>query len=187
MNVYDFDKTIFYPDSSYCFYIYCLKKYPFKVLGTLPHVIPYLIKYKTGKCTAGPLKEQVFSFLSEIEDIDKELKYFWEINIGRIENWYLNQKKEDDLIISASPEFLLKPVAEELGFKLIATPMDKRNGKLYGANCHDYEKVRRFYEVYPDGHSDSFFSDSLSDTPMAEISDKAYLVNRGKLSDWPEK
>ena len=28
MNVYDFDKTIFYPDSSVTFCLYCLRRYP---------------------------------------------------------------------------------------------------------------------------------------------------------------
>lgn len=186
MNVYDFDKTIFYPDSSYCFYMFCLKKYPLRIIKTFPHVIPMLIKYKSGRCTAGPLKEQVFSFLSEIENIDDEVDIFWSLNIDKLEKWYLEQKKPDDIIISASPEFLLKPVADKLGFVLIGTPMDKHTGKIDGVNCHDSEKVVRFYADYPEGHVDNFYSDSLTDTPMAKIADNAFLVNRGQFSKWPE-
>ena len=36
MNVYDFDQTIFYPDSSYCFLLYCLKKYPGDFAPAIP-------------------------------------------------------------------------------------------------------------------------------------------------------
>ena len=78
-------------------------------------------------------------------------------------------------------------MAAELGVGLIATPMDKHSGKILGENCHDTEKVRRFREQYPDGHTERFYSDSLSDTPMAEIADEAFLVSKGKLSPWPLK
>ena len=37
MNVYDFDQTIFYPDSSCTFFLYCLKKYPGAVLRVAEH------------------------------------------------------------------------------------------------------------------------------------------------------
>ena len=45
----DFDKTIFYPDSSACFYKYCLRKYPFAVLKTVPKTICKGIMYALGK------------------------------------------------------------------------------------------------------------------------------------------
>ena len=75
----------------------------------------------------------------------------------------------------------------ELGVGLIATPMDKHTGKILGENCHDTEKVRRFQEQYPGEHTECFYSDSLSDTPMAELADRAFLVTKGKLSPWPGK
>ena len=33
---------------------------------------------------------------------------------------------------------------------------------------------------------DEFYSDSLSDTPLARLADKAYLVTDGVLSEWPQ-
>jgi len=65
--------------------------------------------------------------------------------------------------------------------------MDKKTGEIEGKNCHDSEKVRRFYEQYPDSKTENFYSDSLSDTPMAEIAERAWLVSKHKLSPWPEK
>ena len=181
MNTYDFDKTIFYPDSSACFYKYCLKNHTAAVLKTLPKTAAKAIKYAAGKIETKELKEQLFSFLSSIDNIDEVVKAFWEENIGGIGNWYLNQKKDDDIIISASPYFLLEPVCKKLGIALIATPMDKKTGKILGNNCHDSEKVRRFYEEYPGAHTENFYSDSLSDSPMAEIADKAFMVTKHKL------
>ena len=80
----------------------------------------------------------------------------------------------------------MRPAAERLGVWLIATPMDKRTGKIEGRNCHDEEKVRRFRAEYPGAEVEEFFSDSLSDTPMARLAKRAFLVKRGGvLTPWP--
>lgn len=187
MNTYDFDETIFNPDSSYAFIMYCWKKFPGKMLKTLPGVISAALVYSRDKSKAKELKEKLFAFLPEVDDIDALVEKFWACHMQGIGDWYLKQKKDDDIIISASPEFLLQPVANYLGVRLIASPMDKHSGKINGKNCHDHEKVRRFYEQFPGAHTEEFYSDSLSDTPMAMIADKAFIVSKGKLSPWPNK
>lgn len=187
MNTYDFDKTIFYPDSSACFYRYCLRRYPGAVIPTVPESIRMALRYKRGKASAKLLKEQLFSFLVSMQNINDVVASFWKENEKGIGDWYLRQKKEDDLILSASPRFLLQPLCDKLHVSLIATEMDPRTGKIEGENCHDQEKVRRFYAMNPNGHTEAFYSDSLTDSPMAEIADRAYLVKRHRLSPWPDK
>ena len=187
MNTYDFDKTIFYPDSSFCFYRYCLRRYPAAVLPTVRESLRAARRYGRGELSAKALKEQVFSFLPQIPDIDRAVTDFWSLNEKRIGAWYLRQKRDDDLILSASPRFFLHLVCDRLGVELIATEMDKHSGKISGENCHDHEKVRRFYLRDPDGHTDNFYSDSMSDSPMAEIADQAFLVKKHRLSPWPDK
>ncbi len=188
MNGYDFDQTIFYPDSSYCFVMYCLKKYPLAVLKATPGAAWALLKVLRKKADTKELKERTFAFLKDLREVDAVVRSFWEEHRGRLCRWYLDQKREDDLILSASPEFLLRPIAEELGVRLIATRMDKRTGKINGANCHDVEKVRRFRELYPEGELDCFYSDSLSDAPMAALARRAFLVEKGEtLRPWPEE
>lgn len=186
MNTYDFDKTIYINDSSFDFFFYCLGKHPFAVLRTVPLSGVKGILYALGKIETKELKQQLFSFLKYLHNVDLDVELFWNKKFSGIGKWYLEKRKDDDIIISASPEFLLEPVAKRLGVELMGTVMDKRTGLIQGKNCHDTEKVRRFYERYPDGHSEEFYSDSLSDSPMAEISDKAYMVDHGKLSPWPE-
>ena len=44
--------------------------------------------------------------------------------------------------------------------------------------------MRRFRERYPDGHVEEFYSDSYSDTPMAELAEHAYLVKGDTLREW---
>ena len=185
MNVYDFDKTIFYPDSSAAFFRFCLKRYPSAFLRVAPQIIGYSLLYVFRVIRMKPLKEKLFSFLHYLPEPQDAVNAFWQGNFAGIGSWYLAQKKDDDLIISASPEFLVGAAAEKLGVHLIGTRMDIRSGKISGENCHDEEKVRRFYEAYPGGEIDSFYSDSLSDTPLASIAKHAFLVKKGKLSIWP--
>ena len=187
MNVYDFDQTIFYPDSSYLFVKYCLRRYPRAVLRSLPGTCLEGVKNLLGLSQTRELKQQVFSFLKRLDDVDRIVGEFWESNWDKIEAWYLRQAREDDLIISASPEFLLRPAAERLGVALIATRMDRHTGEILGNNCHDEEKVTRFIAAYGEEKPERFYSDSLSDSPMSWISREAFLVDRGKLNPWPER
>lgn len=186
MNTYDFDKTIFWPDSSYTFVMFCLRRFP-AAWRTLPRTALLALRHLRGNLRSKELKEQIFSFLAFIPDIDGTVREFWRLNRSRLQPWYLRQKRDDDIIISASPEFLLRPICESLGVRLIGTRMDSGTGHIDGENCHDSEKVRRFYEAFPGAHTEAFYSDSLSDSPMAAIADSAFMVKKGSLSPWPGK
>ena len=186
LNIYDFDKTIFYPDSSATFFRHCLRTIPSAVLPTLPRTAAAALRYRAGKLGAKELKEQIFSFLAKVEDIDALVADFWQKNEWRIGDWYHRQKRDDDLIISASPRFLLSPICEKLGVSLIATEMDPHTGKINGANCRDVEKPKRFRASYPDASVDRFYSDSLSDSPMAELANEAYVVKKHRHFPWPK-
>ncbi|MGN1172926.1 MAG: haloacid dehalogenase-like hydrolase, partial [Muribaculaceae bacterium] len=61
-----------------------------------------------------------------------------------VKAYYKKTQRPDDIVISASPEFLLKPEAQYLDFgKLIASKVDKHTGKYTGENCWGEEKVKR--------------------------------------------
>ena len=80
---------------------------------------------------------------------------------------------------------MLEPIIKKLGIgTLMASRVDKHTGIYDGVNCHGKEKVRRFYEVFPDGRVDEFYSDSYSDSPLAEIADKAFMVDGEKVTKW---
>ena len=110
---------------------------------------------------------------------------FWNRSDVKIKDWYMSQRKKDDLVISASPEFLLEEICARIGIKfLIASQVDKRSGKYTGVNCYGAEKVRRFRESFPDVIIESFYSDSRSDTPMAMIAKKAFIVKGNVVRKW---
>ena len=100
-------------------------------------------------------------------------------------DWYLNQRKQDDIVISASPKFLLTPICDRLGIRhLIASEVDPITGMFTGENCRGQEKVRRLEAEYNVTNMDSFYSDSHSDLPLAKLADKAFLVGKGVVTEW---
>ncbi len=185
MNAYDFDNTIFRGDSTFRFYTYCLLRTP-RMLMRLPSVaFDALFVLKRDKQL---FKRRMFRFLLDIRDVDTMIARFWQKNKGRVKQFYMLQKRPDDVIASASPEFLLRPIASVLGVaNLIASPVDKRTGEYSGGNCHGAEKVRRFREMFPNGEIDDFYSDSHSDDPMAAISRRAFMVKGDVIADWNAK
>ena len=174
MNVYDFDHTIYDGDSSLDFYIYMLLQKP-SIIKFLPQQIFGCFKYLLGKTDTKQFKECFFVFLCETDNIDGRIKDFWDKNEKKIKKWY--KKEDNDVIISASPEFLLSEICNRVGIKsLIATKMDARTGKITGKNCKGIEKVIRFQEIYPSENIDNFYTDSKSDYPLAKIASQAFWV-----------
>ena len=146
INGYDFDGTIYNGDSSVDFYLFCLKKNK-KVLLQLPVQLWGFLLYILGIIDKTKFKESVFSFLKRIANLDSYLEEFWQKNIKKIKPWYYEKHEESDVIVSASPEFLLKPLEKKLKIKIIASKVDEKTGKFLEKNCHDIEKVRRFKEI----------------------------------------
>lgn len=183
MNVYDFDKTIYNGDSTVDFYIYCIKISP-RLLIFLPGQILALLKYIFKIHSKTEFKEQFFAFLNGIKNIDDYVFNFWTKHDKKIASWYVSQKESTDVVISASPEFLLKPITQKLGIDLIASLVCSKTGKYTGLNCYGEEKVKRFLKKYPDAVIQNFYSDSHSDEHMSKIAKKSYLVTNGKINNW---
>ena len=185
MNVFDFDKTIINYDSEYLFIPFVYRRYPRLFFKFLPKTVVGAFGYVKNR-HAEQLKEALFSCLPYIPDIDGLLEQFWDENEWRVEDYYKKIRRYDDLVISASPEFLIKPMCNRLYVEFLGTPMSVSTGNIQGINCHGEEKVRRFRELYPYEEVDEFYSDSLSDTPMAKIAKKAFLIVNHEPVPWPE-
>lgn len=179
INVYDFDKTIYNGDSTVDFYLYCLKIKP-SIIFLLPKQTLAFIKYKLKLKEKEYFKEIFFSFLKKIDNVEKKVEDFWLNNKSKIKAWYHEQKDSTDVIISASPEFLLKPICDELNVILIATKVDEKTGKFKSKNCYGKEKVAR-YKKEVNKKINKFYSDSLSDKPMMDLSKEKYIVNGNKI------
>ena len=183
MNVYDFDGTIYRGDSTADLYFFCLRRTP-RMARLWPSLFSAFVKYRLGRTGKTEFKEVMYRFLATQDDAEKTVEAFWKTHRGNLKKWYLEQKRPDDLVISASPEFLLRPVCDDLGISLIASRVDSRTGKYTGKNCRDEEKVRRFYEEFPGGVIDEFYSDSHADDPLAKIAGKAFFVRGDRRTPW---
>ena len=112
VNVYDWDKTIFPVDSTVAFVRWCLHRHP-GVIWPLLRTLALLPGYWLGKISKTAFKERMYGFLRRVPDVDAELEAFWAKNFPRVNAWYLAQQRPDDIIISASPEFL--SLKEDIG------------------------------------------------------------------------
>lgn len=183
MNVYDFDGTIYDGDSTVDFYIYALKNQPL-LLRYVPKQVVGFVLYAMRRIKKTRLKEYFFSFLNGI-DTEKLVEEFWNENEHKIYNWYKTQQHPDDIIISASPEFLLEPICKRIRIRyLIGSKVDTVSGHFSGENCYGQEKVRRLESAYNGRSIDKFYSDSASDSPLADIAKEAFYVKKGKVTKW---
>ena len=161
VDIYDFDKTLVPFDSGSLFWIYCLIHYPWIIICG-PYQFVAGLLWLLGFVDLTWVKGPFFSFIKLIP-LEKAVKNFWDKYDKKVFDW---AKKENrtrfTVVISASPDFLMKEIGKRLSFDdLICTVHDER-GKVIGRNCHDREKVRLFREKYPDAEVIDVFSDSIN-------------------------
>ena len=184
MNVYDFDNTILRGDSTARFFAWCLRRRPAMWRDAPAQAINgllFLLKIRKKQ----DFKQRMLRFITLIGDVDAAVDAFWRDNINRVKAWYPPRHRADDVVISASPEFLIRPACQKLGIQVvIGSPVDKRTGQFLGPNCHGKEKVSRFRARFPGGRIEEFFSDSRSDLPLAELAAKAWLVKGERIVEW---
>lgn len=174
MNCYDFDKTLLRGNTVQRFWWYCLPRFPYLIL-----LFP--LAMIAGIFWALHLlpKEIVLRMLEFYEifvpNKPKLAKKFWDKNEKHLKKWYLNQKRDDDVVVSASPDYLIGEICGRLGVRFIATKTHK-NGMAKGKHCFGKEKVEEFRKAFPDVVPQSYYSDSMSDSPMFSFAKEGYLV-----------
>ncbi len=178
MNVYDFDNTIYDGDSSIDFFLYALSR-DWKIGLKIPGIFLLFIMNKMKLTSTERLKEHFFAFITHMENAEGEVQSFALKNMSKIKAWYLMGRSREDIIITASPEFLVQAFMDHLeGQRCIGTRLDIRTGRISEKNCRGDEKVIRYRELYGDKPVASFYSDSMSDMPMALLAEKAYLIKK---------
>lgn len=186
MNVYDFDETIYDGDCTRDFFKASLK-YP-KAIFSMIRYSYAIILYGLHLMDKTTMKSIFFRYMRALPNTQALVDELVNTNIHKIKGWYKAQQKQDDVIISASPLFLVEPFCRLVGIKYIyATDMDIATGKIHGTNCKGEAKVDVFYAHFPNGHIHEFYSDSYSDTPLARLADQAYLVKGDKRIPWPKE
>ncbi len=148
----------------------------------------YFFLYKLKKIKFSELKEYVFSFVLKFDDLDDIIKEFVSKNKNNIKKYYLETRKDDDVIVSASYDFYLKPLCNEMGIKnLICSKYDMENGKCIGENCKDSEKVKRFNLEYGENTViDNAYGDSKHDIPIIKRAKRGFIVVGEELKEYTD-
>ena len=179
MNIFDFDKTIYRGDSSFEFLWFNLRRRPAFIVDAMRFVWSVGL-YFLGLKTKLEAKEALFGYLPKIKNIDETVADFWQEK--QLEKWYLKTQQADDVVISASPRFLIEPFLHQAGVQhIITTEVDPKTGKFLSPNCYGVEKVTRLRAEFPKKHFARAYSDSLSDLPMLRLVKQAYIVDCGQV------
>jgi len=184
INVYDFDNTIYRGDSSFDFFRHCAVKYPRVLLSAL-RALPGFLAMALGLANKTCVKQCFYRYLKHVPEVEEEVERFWLTHDQNLKRWYFEQKRADDLIISASPEFLLRPLMKRLELTFLASRVDPKTGCYDGLNCHGEEKVRRLRESRPEVEIAKFYSDSHNDTPLARLAQEAIMVQGDAMKPFP--
>ena len=175
MNGYDFDDTILKGNSMFRFSLFCTARLPYLVLfvpvllvASLLHAVRILNKYR--------YLHMVSLFVALVPRTERFVSKFWDKNMKHIKKWYLEQRRDDDVVISASPQFLAGEACRRLGIRCVGTPLSPRSARLHGKQVYAAQKVETYKEVFGDTPLATYYSDSLTDTPMFKLAEKGYYV-----------
>ncbi len=185
MNAYDFDSTIYDGESIFDFFIFSLKK-DIWLIKFLPIVLFRLIQYKLNLLKIDKIYQTVEMIINSFFkhanfNYDGLVEQFWEKNHRKLKPQFLKMLKEDDLIITGCPNFLINHIKDELKVKnIICTEFDLKNRQI-DFICFGDNKVKAFKKKYKNQKINKFYTDSLSDIPMMKLANEVYLVNKEKI------
>ena len=180
MNGYDFDKTILKGNSMVNFSLFCTLRLPYLILF-IPILLVAVILRGLRLITKNRYLHMISLFVAIVPNIDRFVAKYWDKNIKRIKSWYLEQRQDDDLVVSASPQFIVEEACRRLGIRCIATQLNHRTARLYGKHCYGEEKVDSYKKEFGDEPLATYYSDSMSDTPMFELAGRGYYVYKNSV------
>lgn len=186
MNVYDFDETIYDGESSIEFILSYMRHDP-KIVRFVPAITKIMFLYERGKITFDDFSQKYAPALSRYfaannVAVEHLVQSFWDKHMHKIKPFYLAQKKEDDVILTASPTFMMREVCDRLGVKhLVGTEFNLQTGEVERA-CFREHKIACFFDAFPDGEIDAFYTDSINDSFLFPIAKRAFMVKGNKIT-----
>lgn len=185
MNVYDFDNTIYDGETLVDFAASYLKTDP-AIWRYVPKLLWICFKDAFHLFTVADAVKAYSSFLegyfiTKADGLKADVKKFWDRNEHKIKPFYEAIRKDDDVIVSGTTDFLLDEICSRLNIKnYICSSINPVTGK-FERLCFLDNKVKLFREQYPDAKIDCFYTDSMNDKAMMDISEHVYLVKGNRI------
>ena len=200
LAVYDFDKTIIRGNSSVQFIKFIMLRNPltwFLVPYQLLIAGLFLLKLMPSK----HFKQVAFKSIELYQPptLRARIEEFWEGKEDWVQSWAKKQIEKDSadgltlVCISASPDFLIEPMAKQLGFDYVLATEFKHKGdkilaSIQGPNLKGQKKVDALQALLPEAKIIHAYSDNPSkkvDGPLLDLAEKAFVVKNNKLVKKP--
>ncbi len=186
MRVFDFDNTIYDGESIMDIFLYFLKKDTKSIIKFAPKFIKDFIRYKFDKITVQEAMESYGKAFKEYclkyDNINAEFEMFWDLNQHKVKQIYFDLQDKDDIVVSGCPYCLLKIICDRIGIKhYIGSDIDPVKGEI-NSICYKEHKLEVFRSVYGDAVIDDFYTDSMADKPMMDISKNVFMVDGNKIT-----
>lgn len=184
MKVFDFDNTLYHGESSVDLALYMIRNNR-RIILYLPKIFYNLIKYKLCIADKKKMVAAINDFLNNALRSKKEIynavNGFWDKNRHKLDRRLLDRIGSEDVIITAGPDFLINGIRDLINTDhIICSSIGPDKMKVRYLNFGE-NKVRGFKAVYGEKRIDSFYTDSYNDKALMDISDRVFIVKKGRL------
>ncbi len=185
MKVFDFDNTLYHGESAVDLALYMIKNNR-RIILYLPKIFINLIKYKLCMVEKKKMVIAINDFLRNAlrskDEIYNAVNGFWDKNKSKLDMKMLKRIGRDDVIITAGPDFLINGIRYLINTdNIISSSIDPDKMKVKYLNFGD-NKVKAYKALYGEKHIDCFYTDSYNDKALMDISDRVFIVKKGRLS-----
>jgi phosphoserine phosphatase len=156
------------------------------VVRYVPDLISVMRRYYRGEMHAedflrvyAPMLRDYFA--RKKPDLIPLVTKFWDKHEKGIKPFYRRIQRSDDVIITASPTFIMEDICKRIGVKhLIATDFDIKTGEVRSA-CYRESKVDLFRAAFPGSEIDDFYTDSVNDEFLFPLAKRVFLVKKHEI------
>lgn len=120
--------------------------------------------------------------LRDKNEIYEAVEGFLGKNGHKLDRKMLAKISHDDVIITAGPDFLINGIRGIINTDhIISSRIDSEKMKVRYLNFGE-NKVKGYKALYGDKRIECFYTDSYNDKALMEISDRVFIVKKGRLT-----
>ncbi|MBQ7203260.1 MAG: haloacid dehalogenase-like hydrolase [Eubacterium sp.] len=186
MNVFDFDNTIYDGESTLDLFFFYIVRKPWLVKH-LYTILKAFARYKKGDVSLSEVIERYVPMVEKdalrVFDFENDPKVFWDKHERKIKPLYQKLRSDDDLIITASPDFNIEEICRRLGIRhYLTSRVDRTSGKITFVNIRE-NKIKAYEETYGDIPIENFYTDSPeNDAWLIEKAECAFVVKKNTVT-----